>query len=165
MSSDSKNIRKALQYMFEKMGGFQTQSFALSPAGAASSDRKTFYDGLSDDKIDEGFDFIEQYGPRSHHCNTQLRWITKQLISEDSPIKDWPERLVKEALRNLMTDGVLALPVHDFPLTLVDVNPSVLFILEKFFPLFRDKALGTHGVPNVGKTPLGRIVAVAMSQY
>ena len=64
-----------------------------------------------------------------------------------------------------MTDGVLALPAHDFPLTLVDVNPSVLFILEKFFPLFRDKAPGTHGVPNVGKTPLGRIVAMAMSRY
>ena len=93
----NKNIRKALQYMFDNMGGFQIQSFALSPAGAASSDRKTFYDGLSDDKIDEGFDFIEQYGPRSHHSNTQLRWITKQLISEGSPIKDWPERLIKEA--------------------------------------------------------------------
>ena len=68
--------------MVEKMVGFQTQSFALSPAGAAPSDRKTFYDGLSDDKIDEGFDFVERYGPRSHRSNTQLRWITKQLISE-----------------------------------------------------------------------------------
>lgn len=64
-----------------------------------------------------------------------------------------------------MNDGVLALPVHDFPLTLVDVEPGVLMILEKLFPSFTDKALGMHGVPNVGKTPLGRTIAMAMSRY
>lgn len=30
-----------------------------------------------------------------------------------------------------MSEGALALPVHDFPLTLVDVDPCVLEILEK----------------------------------
>ena len=94
-----------------------------------------------------------------------MRWISKQFISEDSPVSKWPERLIKEALRNLMNDGVLALPVHDFPLTLVDVEPGVLMILEKLFPSFTDKALGMHGVPNVGKTPLGRTIAMAMSRY
>ena len=64
-----------------------------------------------------------------------------------------------------MNDGVLAVPVHDFPLTLVDVEPSVLNMLQGIFPLFLDKALGMHGVPNVGKTPLGRIIAMAMSRY
>ena len=117
--------------------------------------RTNFFDNLGNEEIDAGFDFIEGHGPRSHHSNTQLRWIQKQFISEDSPIKSWPERLNKEALRNLMNDGVLALPVHDFPLTLVDVEPSVLNILERLFPLFQDKARGMHGVPNVGKTPLG----------
>ena len=95
----------------------------------------------------------------------RLRWISKQFISEDSPVSKWPERLIKEALRNLMNDGVLALPVHDFPLTLVDVEPGVLMILEKLFPSFTDKALGMHGVSNVGKPPLGRTIAMAMSRY
>ena len=37
---------------------------------------------------------------------------------------------------------------------------------EKLFPYnFTDNALGMHGVPNVGKTPLGRIIAMAMSRY
>ena len=31
-----------------------------------------------------------------------------------------------------MNDGALALPVHDFPLTLVDIEPGMLDILEKF---------------------------------
>lgn len=29
-----------------------------------------------------------------------------------------------------MNDGVLALPVHDFPLILVDIQPGILDILE-----------------------------------
>ena len=86
-------------------------------------------------------------------------------MPEENPIKNWPERLIKEALRNLKNDGVLALPLHDFPLTLADVDPAVLFILGKLFPYFTDKALGMHGIPNVGKTLLGRIIAVAMSKY
>ena len=64
-----------------------------------------------------------------------------------------------------MNDGVLALPVHDCPLTLVDVEPGVLMILEKLFPSFTDKALGMHGVSNVGKPPLGRTIAMALSRY
>ena len=109
---------------------------------------------LTEESIEAGFDYIEAHGPRTHHANTQLKWITKQFISEKSPIKLWPERLIKEALRNLMNDGVLALPVHDFPLTLVDVEPAVLLILENLFPCFTGKALGMHGVPNVGKPHL-----------
>ena len=50
-------------------------------------------------------------------------------------------------------------------MTLVDVDPAVLFILEKLFPYFTEKALGMHGIPNVGKTPLGRIIPMAMSRY
>ncbi|CAE7035340.1 unnamed protein product [Symbiodinium sp. CCMP2592] len=86
-------------------------------------------------------------------------YLVKHFIFKE---QDWPERLIKEALRNLMSDVVPALPVDDFPLTLVDVDPTN--ILEKFFPHFNEKALGMHGVPNVGKTPLARIVAMAMSR-
>ena len=159
------NLKKAVQFMWEKMGGFQVQSFALQPSCSTSEGRENFYHNLTEEDIDVGFDWIEQHGPRTHHSNTQLRWISKQFINEESPIRTWPERLIKEALRNLMSEGVLALPVHDFPLTLVDVDPCVLEILEKFFPSFTDKALGMHGVPNLGKTPLARTIAMAMSRY
>ena len=115
-----------------KMGGFHVQMRSLQPSGTASTENKG--------DIDAGFDYIEKHGPRTHHSNTQLRWIAKQFILEDSPVNQWPERLIKEALQNLMNDGVLALPVHDFPLTLVDVEPGVLMVLEKFFPSFTDKA-------------------------
>ena len=161
----AKNLRKALHYMFEKMGGYQVVRYSLQASAVASESKNVFFHSLSEEDIDAGFDFIEREGPRTHHCNTQLRWICKQLSQEDSPISQWPERLIKEALRNLMSDGVLALPVTDYPLTLVDVNPVILNILEKIFPLFNDKAVGMHGLPNVGKTPLARIIAMAMSRY
>lgn len=156
---------------FAAHGGFQVQSFSLQPVGGGAPEGKAnFYSGLSEQDVGAGFDYIEKHGPRTHHSNTQPRWISKQLISDDSPVNKWPERLIKEALRNLMNDGVLALPVHDFPLTLVDVELEILLVLEKFFPSFifpsfTDKALGTHGVPNVGRTPLGRTIAMAMSRY
>lgn len=165
---NAKNVKKAFQHMFLNMGGFQVQAYTLhASCGAPAAEDKpsNFHQNLTEESIEAGFDYIEAHGPRTHHANTQLKWITKQFISEESPIKQWPERLIKEALRNLMNDGVLALPVHDFPLTLVDVEPAVLLILENLFPYFTDKALGMHGVPNVGKTPLGRIIAMAMSRY
>ena len=153
---NAKNIKKALQYMFENMGGYQIRSYSLQTAAIAQSDTKgTFFSNLSEEGIDIGFDDREENGPRTPDANKQLRWIAKQQITEGSPVKDWPERLIKEALRNLMSDGVLALPVDEFPLTLVDVDPTVLNILEKFFPHFNEKALGMHGVPNVGGNSVG----------
>ena len=122
--------------MWEKMGGFQVQSFALQPSCSTSEGRENFYHNLVEEDIDVGFDGIEQHGARTHtHFNTQLRWISKHFINEESPIQAWPERLIKEALQNLMSEEVLALPVHDFPLTLVDDDPCVLQTLEKFFPI------------------------------
>lgn len=93
----------------------------------------SFYTGLSEQDIDEDFDYIEKQGPQTYHSNTQLRWIQSSSLVT-SPIHHWPERLIKEALRNLMNNGVLTLPVHDFPLTWVDVEPGILIILENFSP-------------------------------
>ena len=46
------------------------------PAGAAPSEGKvSFYTGLSEQDIDEDFDYIEKQGPQTYHSNTQLRWI------------------------------------------------------------------------------------------
>ena len=160
---NAKNVKKAFQHMFEKMGGFQVRAFALQASGVGgggpqSDEKGNFHQNLTEEAIEAGFDYIEAHGPRTHHANTQLKSIAKQFISEESSIKNWPGRPIKEALRNLMS-----LPVHDFPLTFVDVDPAVLFILEKL-PYFTDKALGMHGIPNVGKTPLGRIITMAMSR-
>lgn len=59
--------------------------------------------------------------------------------------------------------GVLALPVHDFPMTLVDVEPEILLALEKFFRSLT-KLWECMAFPHVGKTPLGRAIAMAMSR-
>lgn len=80
---NAKNLKKSVQYMLEKMGGFQVQSFILQASvGSAGGEAKgSFFQGMTEDDIDQGFNFIEKYGPHSHHSNTQLRWISKQLAS------------------------------------------------------------------------------------
>ena len=103
-----KSVKKALQWMFGSLGGFQVLSFCLAPMGTQQHGTRTnFFDNLGNEEIDAGFDFIKRHGPRSHYSNTEVRWIQKQFISEDSPIKTWPKRLIKEAFKNLMNDGVL----------------------------------------------------------
>ncbi len=81
---------------------------------------------------------FQVHGPRTHHSNTQLRWISKQFISEDCRVKNWRERWSRRLCGTswIMNDGVLALPVHDFPL----IEPGMLDILEKF-PLLSPKML------------------------
>ena len=54
---NAKKMKKALQYMFEKMGGFQVQSYTLQAAGAVPSEGKVSFDtGFSEQDVDENFD-------------------------------------------------------------------------------------------------------------
>ena len=73
---------------------------------------------LSEEKIDEGFDYIAEKRPRTNSNNKQLRWATKELSNKNSSLHGWSERMVKEALRNLSSDGVLAFPCEDLTLNL-----------------------------------------------
>ena len=108
----TKNLRKALHYMFAKMGGFQVVCYSLQAAALTSSDKAAFYHHLSEEDIDAGFDFIERDGPRTRHSNQQLRWIVKQLSQAAIPIPKLPERLITETLRNLMNDDGVRATMH-----------------------------------------------------
>ena len=71
----------------------------------------------------------------------------------------------RKSLRNLSQDGVLAQVHTEWPLTLYDIDVRILKALAPLFPTFSEKALGLHGEPGVGKTPVARSVAMAMSRY
>ena len=159
---NAKNVKKAFQHMFEKMGGFQVRAFALQASGWWPSIR-----------------WKRQLSSEPHRRSNRgwlrytLRHMAHALIMQ---IPSWnrsqSNSFLKRVLSKTGQEGpsrkpseilFMSLPVHGFPLTLVDVDPAVLFILEKL-PYFTDKALGMHGIPNVGKTPLGRIITMAMSR-
>ena len=61
-----KSVKKALQWMFESLGGFQVLSFCLAPMGTQQHGTRTnFFDNLGNEEIDAGFDFIERHGGKA----------------------------------------------------------------------------------------------------
>ena len=95
----------------------------------------------------------------------QNRWVVIETARRDSPIYRWPTAVVEQGLRNLSQDGVLAAVHETWPLTLYDLDTRILNSLGLLFPSLSEKALGFHGVPGAGKTPVARCVAMALSRY
>ena len=111
-------------------------------------------------------------GSRSSTCwlqnntkNRMLRWITIEINKPDSPIYKWHSVLVEKSLRNLAADGVLAQVHEHWPLTLYDLDVRFLKALAPLMPSLQEKALGFHGEPGAGKTPVARNIAMAMSRH
>ena len=159
-AGEVKTRKKCLHYAFENIGGFQCRNhvFRTHDEGKPENDR-------TEEEWDAGFDFIEQHGPRENVRNKGLRWVTIQISKGNSPIYKWPSLLVEKSLRNLAQDGVLA-NVHEiWPLTLYDLDVRILRALAPLIPTLNEKALGFHGTPGSGKTPVARTVAMALSRH
>ena len=52
-----------------------------------------------------------------------------------------------------------------WPLTLYDLDARILKALGTILSSLTEKALGLHGTPGAGKTPVARTVAMALSRY
>ena len=103
---------------------WQCRQYALAnvlPNQSNRGDKGAHLSSLSEDSVDKGFQFIEEEAGRLGSEWKRVQWITKHVsINQDSPIFSWPLALVEKSLRALQNDGVLALPVEDFYLTLAD---------------------------------------------
>ena len=144
-------MKKCIQFMFERLGGFQCRQHSLRPAEEGKPEAER-----TQEEWDFGFDFIEKQGPRDHTRNRQLRWVTIQTTSKDSPIYRWHPTLVEKSLRNLSMDGVLAQVHTEWPLTLYDLDVRVLRALAPLFISVSEKAdacrkmhrYGTFSIPH-----------------
>ncbi|CAE6955611.1 unnamed protein product [Symbiodinium sp. CCMP2592] len=153
-------VKKSLHFLFELLGGFQCRHHVLRTEEEGKPEQER-----SLEEWDFGLDFIEQQGPRENVRNRLLRWVTVQTTTRDSPIYRWPQALVEKSLRNLSQDGVLA-QVHEmWPLTLYDLDTRLLKALGTIFSSLTEKALGLHGTPGAGKTPVARTVAMGLSRF
>ena len=152
-------MRKFLYYVIENLGGFQCKQHSLR----CKEDGKVEKEKTQEER-DFGFDFIEKNGPRDNVKNKQLRWIIIQTSRQESPIYKWSAVLVEKSLRNLANDGVLAQVHESWPLTLYDIDNRLLRALAPMVPSLSEKAVGFHGEPGAGKTPVARTLAMAISR-
>lgn len=90
--SNAKNIKEALQYMLEKWVDFKSRATLHSATRKWSKPRSQGqllkWTGCAWHRW--WARFYWEHGPRIHHANTQLRWISKQFVSEDRPVKIGP---------------------------------------------------------------------------
>lgn len=153
-------VKKCVHFIFEHLGGFQIRNHVLRSHEDGKPEKER-----SAEEWEFGFDFIEQSGPRDNVKNKMLRWVTVQVNNPDSPVYKWPPVLVEKSLRNLSNDGVLA-QVHDqWPLTLFDLDIRFLNALAPLVQSLKEKAIGFHGEPGAGKTPVARTIAMAISRH
>ena len=71
---------------------------------------------------------------------------------------------MQRALDSLANDGTMAAVVSRYDLSNA-LEPEILEVMEKLVPYLRGHALWLLGEPGVGKTPLGRIIAMMFSRY
>ena len=165
------NFRKGFQWFLEQLGGWQCRQYALSHVMTCQKDRgegsKGFHlSELTEEEVDKGFAFIQEEAGNLASEWKRVQWITKNLhINSDSPIFQWPIAIVEKSLNAIRTDGVLALPVEDFYLTLADVDIDVLkFAVNPMLKAMTTHAIGLVGGPGSGKTPLARVLALCASR-
>ena len=154
--------RRGLQYMLEQLGGNQFRHFTLS-----AEKRKAIAGPAPPGEEDQnaGWDFIIEHGERDKGNLKQLRWIHRHIHREGSPINGWSEKLVQRALDSLANDGTMAAVISRYDLTMDALEPEILEVMEQIVPYLRGHALWLLGEPGVGKTPLGRIIAMMFSRY
>ena len=155
-----RSTKKVIHYIFNKMGGFQCRNHVLRTHEEGRPEKER-----SPDEWDFGFDYIEEKGPRDNTKNKQLRWVTTEINRPDSPIYKWPPAVVEKSLRNLSNDGVLAMIHEQWPLTLYDIDTRFLRALAPMIASLSETAIGFHGEPGAGKTPLARTIAMAVSRH
>ena len=84
----------------------------------------------------------------------------------ESPLHGWTAGIIKESLGNLSRGRTTAQPQKFYPITLRDIRGPILNDLV--VPFLRK--VGEHGMiwagrSGVGKTPLSRAIAMAISEY
>lgn len=155
-----RNGSKIFQYLWNNLKGTIIKSYSLEPTGSV---KKTSF---SVDEMNVGFDFIELKAPRQNSKNQMTRWVEVEIRREESPIFNWNPALVKEACRNLMSFNSLVTTCHYHPITLKGIRGYWLDkVFYKVIQNLHDKTLLLLGEANVGKTPVSRAIAMAMSRY
>ena len=107
-----RNSPLLIQQMLQGLGGTFVHKRIIVES---STDRKL----MSEAQIDAAFDYIEEHAPLKSSNNAHIRWVLKQKNDPQSPLFDWPENRIKEAIHNLQSGTSLAKKHHQLSIDLV----------------------------------------------
>ena len=138
----------AVQYMMERLGGFQVRYYTLTPKAVA----KTHPDR---DVRKKGYTFIRERGPKANNLNQFVEWTDEWINAEGSPIHGWSAGEVKESLSNYAKGKSGAKTIANFPVTLKKMYPAVLD--NMMIPMLETHH--KHGILWVGKSRVGKSTA------
>ena len=142
------HVLKVLQALLERLPG-TTMSYRRWADEGGSTDRHDDFDLA---KNQEGYAFIEKFGPRANNNNQFNIWTDEWIHRSDSKIFGWPEKKVKSSLENYakLTSG--ARTIERWPITLRKTYPEIMN--KVVVPAYSTHE--THGVLLVGRTRAGK---------
>eukprot|EP00971_Amphidinium_carterae_P084455 1671677-Amphidinium_carterae.1 len=176
LSPAPRHFALILQHVLGKLGGSSVTCYELTPVERkpARTGRDSDAGPKTAEEVDLGFDYIAKHAPTAIGANEHLKWIQKQRLDKSSPVCDWKESLLKEAIHNLASARNFAVRIEDYPLTLRHLSNWTLMELNDIVPClrsdggkgtFKSKSFWFVGESGKGKTPLCFALANAISQY
>ena len=160
------NIKKGIQWLPDRLGGYQVRWHHLQDKASAVSDSKPSW-CPSNAELEEGVVFINTYAPECDAQNQQTLWILINIKPDSgTPIAGWPEPKVRHMCQNKSKGLGGAMSMTDFPLNTCSLKPflhKVLLLLV--YPLLLHFGVLLLGSPGVGKTPFVIILAIPLGKY
>ena len=151
----------AVHYIGSRLGGPSYVSFVLDQTKKNPQPQLR-----SPDELVEGFAYIKEFGPLGSDENQNVEWAETQRATQESPLHGWSVGLIKESLGNITRGRTTAQAQKYYPVTLKDIKSPILQDLVIPF-LARSGEHGAiwAGASGVGKTPLSRAIAMALSEF
>ena len=160
-------VRQCLHALFVMLGGKQLRAQELinNVAAKKKKKKKKTVDPDVDDRM-KGFDFMRDHGPTSNAQGEFVIFADIETRRKDSPICGWDRGTVKEYLRALLQGRMNAAVLSYFPLTIKDITGWVLDdVLVHVLPYIHKCGVIWQGKSGIGKTPLAKTLAFAMSEF
>ena len=144
--------------MLEKLPGFQCRYYSLQPAGGPEKDSS------KEAKL-AGFECIKMYGPKTNLDNAATIFADCESEDPGNNIFGWEKGLIERSCINYGKSLAAARNKAFFHLTLKVVNAWLLNeVLGGSLARFRTTAYMLLGEPEVGKSPLGKVLAMRFSE-
>ena len=119
---------KVLQFLFERIPGqtYLYNTWAEDAQTAVKSKPKKIATSIDQQKRNEGFAFLRNYGPKCNNQNQFIEWTEHQVNEPSSAIYGWAPALVKESLKNNAAGKVGAKTIERWAISLKKFHPQVL---------------------------------------